>query len=240
MAEIRRRNSWIQFLSSNIRSCIRQRVWTPAFLSIRCFTRSCVASVAAIALVMCVWAIVRPVRFFEFIHNLHRPGLLVPLMLANLLPDYLSVIESRWIIASMSRKPGFLWTISFLVVNFLLTAAIALISLYVVMFLIERELAPIRDYWDFVVSTGLTLNPPDPGEGKPSVGLWIYGTFFTTLWVWLYVISSILTRLQRRVAIFIEKTRWLLDLDKPFLAVAFSGIGFVSIGHLLALLILIL
>jgi hypothetical protein len=215
-------------------------VFGPRLLSIRGFARSCVASVAAIAVVMCVWAIVRPVRFFEFTHNLNQPVYLVPLIMANLLPDYLSLIESRWIITVMSRRPGLLRTIGLLVVNFLLTLGIALVSLYVLVSIIELRTAPIRDYWGLVVSTGFTLNPPDPGEGKPSVGLWIYSTFFTAAWVWLYAASSIFIKLQRRAVTIIERIRWLLDLEKPFLAVAFAGICLVTIGHLLALLIIVL
>jgi hypothetical protein len=130
-------------------------------------------------------------------------------VITNIIPDYLSLVESRFVLGKMSETRSLLGKIVWLVVDAFLTAAIVFFflwgsgllllplvphdSLYAVGCL-TRENFDIARMLDIAVA-GLTFSTP-PGTINYDVSaIYIFSSFFTSFWVWLYLGSSLLVRM---------------------------------------------
>jgi len=95
------RHSWIRIFDSLLGE---------KHLSWKCFRRSCVASLCAVGVLWLLWMILRPSRPPLF---LDQSGSIAGILgvvfdfaiLVNLLPDYLSLLETRWLIGLRSSLP---------------------------------------------------------------------------------------------------------------------------------------
>jgi hypothetical protein len=55
-------------------------------------------------------------------------------------------------------------------------------------------------------------------------GAWFYGTYATSIWLWLYVVSTVLVKGAQAAGVATFRMRWFLDLrNQPF-----RSLGFVS------------
>ncbi len=101
------------------------RVFGDKHLSWKCFFRSCLASLAAVVLVTLIWVALRPQEialvFRGFWHAPSELGLIQLILLyflaLNLLPDYISLLETRYIIRLMAKRDSLLWQIMLLAMN---------------------------------------------------------------------------------------------------------------------------
>ena len=80
-------------------------------LTLRCFTRSCVASITAVLILTIVWAILDPTACQEYLSILPPPeaiagifGIFFVSLILNILPDYLSLLETRWILKLVANS----------------------------------------------------------------------------------------------------------------------------------------
>lgn len=100
-------------------------------LSLKRLRRSALASSAFTFAFFIAWIILRPIEFFEFLTNADGTTVLpfvAFLVLVNLLPDYLSLLETRWLISLFD--PGrSLFTLGVMVLgDALLTMVIAILA----------------------------------------------------------------------------------------------------------------
>jgi len=83
-------------------AAVFDRVFGERHLSWRCFWRSCVASLVAVIIPTLVWAAIRPVEMTSFIQQYTKGGAIWGIFgisaILNFLPDYISLLESRYII----------------------------------------------------------------------------------------------------------------------------------------------
>lgn len=219
------------------------RVFTKKHLSWGCFFRSSVASVVvAAALTLAVAAVDASI-----IRKLSTGGIFydvlffaIGILLFNLLPDYLSLYETRLVLDFMAKSDARLRVPALLLFDL---AATALIS-FVVGFLV---LAPL-----FAI---ILENPPLTftrlaeafGEGltfsgkSASAGIFIYSTFFTSVWVWLYALSGFLVKgiaASRTGLHFLQRH---LNLEEhPLRSMGFVLMLLVTVGYVVWGLILVL
>ena len=99
------------------------------FKSWKFFFRSCLASVLAVTAMAIIWEVVNPGGFSSLMKQAGAGVAITFILLVvvtaflNFIPDYLSLIESRWLIAKI-RGAGALKTGGLLVLDALTTAAI--------------------------------------------------------------------------------------------------------------------
>jgi hypothetical protein len=134
-------------------------------------------------------------------------------VVTNIIPDYLSLVESRFVLGKLRDSRSPLGMLAWLLVDLVATAAIVFCflfisgtvllplvpedSLYAVGCLTPEtfDLARMLD----IVVAGLTFSTP-PGTLNYDVSaVYIYSSFFTSFWVWLYLGSSLLVRLAQRI-----------------------------------------
>ena len=168
-------------------------------LSWRCFRRSCLASASAVLVVTLYWAVSRPNEVLAAL-EIPRVGRMADLYLSltlmlSLIPDYLSLLKSRWLIGWMSRNPN----ICRLGVGFFCdlcgTVMLVVLSWYV-MFLLGMSLRLGRSS----LPVGPRLRVPfyltllfilssfwlSAAPGDLPFGIWFWATLFTTAWATLF------------------------------------------------------
>src|SRR5437879_4993879 len=101
---------------------IFDRVFGHKHLTLRCFARSAMASFASIGLTVLVSYFVAP-KHWQIILTMARTQFL-PIVgiavLANIVPDFLSLLETRWVLGNLSkasRKDPFWWLLGDLYVT---------------------------------------------------------------------------------------------------------------------------
>ncbi|KIG18274.1 hypothetical protein DB30_01383 [Enhygromyxa salina] len=134
-------------------------------------------------------------------------------VVTNIIPDYLSLVESRFVLGKMSQTRSLLGKLAWLAVDVVATAAIVFCFLWGSAYLLlplvpEDSLYAVgcltRDSFDLdrmidIAIAGLTFSTP-PGTINYDVsGIYIFSSFFTSFWVWLYLGSSLLVRLAQLI-----------------------------------------
>lgn len=182
----------------------------------KCFIRSTIASVSAVIIMsLVVWA-TNEHLWDEFLGNGMFSAVMQVLfitLMVNILPDYLSLLETRYVIGYVSRSGIF--GRSFL----LLADLVATTAIFVVALVIARILGSvifqtdlpfdvlildvIEEIPEFIVN-GSTFR--SGGDGSIT-GIWFYSTFFTSVWVWLFYLSSLFAKLFRFIGKYFDIDR---------------------------------
>jgi hypothetical protein len=192
------------------------------------FFRSVAASFFALALLATVWVLrkdtlSRDLRFREWdALPWSEMGLLLAVyggatVISNWIPDYLSLVQSRWVMERMAKSSRALHRIGWLVADAVGTAAVAFGSIYLGMVLLlpvasryltlevgclTPEAFGLAEAWQIFVA-GLTFQTPPGTLNYDAAGIYVYSTFMTSLWVWITLASGLLLRASiwlRRVA----------------------------------------
>ena len=211
------------------------RVFGTKHLSWKCFWRSCVISYVLLVLAAVIYT---QVRFpsVHFMRGLRFPGwphmamFFGITLFTNVLPDYLSLLESRFVLRLMTRtRSGGVWT-GGLVVDVWLTLLIAFLPIVILSGVLSGRfdsLAVLRVAWQSI------LHPLDFTRGvfgyaaqSPVV---IFPAFFTSIWLWLYAGSGFLLKAARRFDIGFDWFNRKFDIEKKPL----QSIGLVA-GALVA------
>ena len=198
------------------------RVFTEKHFSLKCFRRSSVASVAAVVVItLTVMAGDPPIYDEVFEDDIITIVMLtaivifafVFIMLAfNLLPDYLSLYETRLVLGFMAKSDGRLRTFALLLFDLAATALISFVVGFVVVLGLvgiimggDNTFAePAEAFWQ-----GLTFSGPGA-----FFSIFIYSTFLTSVWLWLYALSGVLVKAiarSRKGLHFLQKH---LNLEK--------------------------
>jgi hypothetical protein len=170
--------------------------------------------------------------------------------LFNFLPDYLSLLKTRAIIAYMMQNPSRVGNYLLLVVDTLASFGIWLIAFFSLSWIIHGvgyghapHIAAVQAYYDSSGRPGIFFfikHPPD-GSGTTIIdpmNIFLYSTLFTSVWVWLYVLSGWLTRTFR----FVKKwgsvlTPYLNVEEKPLHSLGVVAICFESLLYWLVAII---
>jgi hypothetical protein len=218
------------------------RVFGKEHLSWKCFARSSIASLAAIGLTIVVtyphqgaWGAVlwRSMPF----------TILGVALLANIVPDYFSLLETRFILGRIKRPTSAWDVLLWLIIDLALAAYSAAIStqMGVSAFLsftgVLYSGAPFAESLSLLKSPYL-LNPLKVGlmwqVATKVVGvgpMWFYPAFFTSIWLWLYAGSGFLLKFARRFDLGFDWFNRKFDIEKKPL----NAIGLVA-GSLVAIL----
>lgn len=188
-----------------------------AELKLPSFWRSALASFLALVAASVVW-IANKGGFSEPPTSGTNLSLLLLLyggvtVVTNIIPDYLSLVESRFVLGKMSQTRSLLGKLAWLGLDVVATSAIVFCFLWGSVYLLlplvpENSLYAVgcltQDTFDLermidIAIAGLTFSTP-PGTINYDVsGIYIFSSFFTSFWVWLYLGSSLLVRLAQLI-----------------------------------------
>jgi len=217
-------HNWPQAFAENFDAVFgkKHRSW-------KCFFRSCLASTLASVIVIFIWVWMRPDEFFSVWHNedFMTQLILFPILLAllNFLPDYLSLLETRYIIKRMTKTISLKIRLSLLLFDVILTGGIALSIVPAFMTLTGSEPlgTSFLNYFEEVLPLTNQNTAVFMGTG-PIFSICFYTSFFTSVWIWLYVLAGMLVKVGDRFNILLSRFRKMFDVNKKPL----SSLGFVS------------
>lgn len=239
-------------------------------LSWKCFFHSCLASMVAVLITTLIWRAIDFNIFFgswdlstplvnveidtpnESVETIISPLFLfilgVPL---NLIPDYVSLLETRYILGLKSFSKSLFSILGFLLVNLLATVAIfiswfalviktnvlPIVTIHPMHDDLLKYLAPSEDFTAGVgnlFSAIVFLLSENYFHGF--MFILFCSTFFTSVWVWLYALSYPAVRPPARAA---DRTwralTYLVDIDnKPILSLGTISIVLITLGYLVA------
>jgi hypothetical protein len=200
-------------------SLIFDKLFGTRHLSKSCFLRSAAASyVALITLIL-----LTPTELSYIIHSgllvhtspIFLPYFLLTTILANVLPDYLSLLKSRYLLGIMVRHDRFRFVLAGvdLVITFFIACAAVLIG-ETVHWIIALFLSsiPTMLYPDFIRS--MLDQVPFQTYHVVRLGLrfgvgvlWFWPTFLTSIWLTFYIFSGWILKIVSRL---ITRKAWLL------------------------------
>ncbi|MEM1287286.1 MAG: hypothetical protein AAGH60_02935 [Pseudomonadota bacterium] len=132
----------------------------------------------------------------------------------NIIPDYLSLIETRWLLQRFVHVRNPFAQLLLLVADFIFTALIIFAAIYVFLFL-----------------TGQRIPSPVEIVALFSVyAVFFYSTFLTSVWSWLYCLSSWFMRLFTKLGL----NRILGIRRDPVAQIAAVGTILIAVGGFLA------
>ena len=216
----------------------------------RCFLRSSVASLAAAGAIAATWYVLHPVGFlsgwlqFEMIAG-GWGAIAITVVLCNIVPDYLSLFETRTALRLARRGWGLP---SVLALDFVLTLVIAVLSVRaavpVAMLLQDSgmKLWTFDRVWRTLttpVFVGSDFTISDIGIWDVTMGPWrifLLSAFFTSAWLWLYAGSVVASRALLRATSGFGAILRVTDVqDRPFRVLGFVAVVIVSVFFCLGL-----
>ncbi len=186
------------------------RVFTEKHLSWGCFWRSCVASLLAVVLMTAILYVVN-----SGFRNLlwEEPGIILVIgigaAILNLLPDYLSLLETRFVLRRMAKGgAGPFKLLGWLIFDAVVTLGIITTALLLV--IVDRRLDQDTQALELLVKIIVdSLMSIFGVQGRDALGgIFLYSTSFTSVWIWLYAFSGIAVRLvyrAKRIQTFVDK-----------------------------------
>lgn len=141
--------------------------------------------------------------------------LFLMVLTANLVPDYLSLLESRLLLGLMLKTTSPLRWILLLLLDLLVTSWIAIVAVHTFIGANLTATLPegvdrLTAWWSWVglsfpqavlhpiTSANKTVRDMFSGDGVRNGPLFFYPAFFTSIWLWLYAGSGFLLKAARR------------------------------------------
>jgi hypothetical protein len=218
------------------------RVFGSRHLSWRCFFRSSIASWASLAIVL-IGAFTfgsAPLRSLGPTLKLTQSIIVVSILyglLFNVLPDFLSLLESRLVLFLMKQAKSGLVILGLLILDLYITAVIATFTALIG--LETLALSEAKKQWLNPILMGdrgddlwFALTRPFHPLRRYTlpVVLWYVPAFFTSVWLWLYAGSGFVLKALRRFDLGFEWFNRRFDVDKkPVQAIGVIAGSFVAL-----------
>lgn len=201
----------------------------------RCFSRSAIASISTVIVLFSLY-VASLYKDPEFEFSIEYGFILVFLgitIILNIIPDYFSLLQTRILINLMPNYNLF-GKMLVVIVDLILTFTIFMLGLFIfqIMFtlflfgdnLFER--LSIIEQFNYVLNN---LFFTTDGIDLP-IAVWLYSTFFTSIWIWLFFISSMVIKTLNSMGIGIKKIgKFFNTKEKPLSSLGFMAMILVTI-----------
>jgi len=217
-------------------AAIFDRVFGEQHLTLKCLWRSSLASVIAVVTLLLLFVAGNGVD--PLLDTPLEWLLMLMFMVPNIMADYFSLLETRIVIKWMARSRSVVKQSALLVGDLVATALIFTLPwtyFFASSALLDPNLAvaePATEFW-LGYLPGMVLSFP-LREGASWEGVFFYSTFFTSAWIWLFLISGLIVRVAGRVGGVFNKMLSMLNVEEqPIRSLGFVGMMVVSVGFTL-------
>jgi len=157
--------------------------------------------------------------------------MLLATSVCNLIPDYISLIETRYIISKLASARSLRHTIALLILDFAATYGIfAILGFF--LGIVSGEYTVIEILGELIRWPFFTSQKDDA-----IMGIFFWSTFFTSIWIWLYLTAIVLIRFAKMY----ERVWSLFDIEqKPFQSLGLVAATASTIVLLIAEILVIL
>lgn len=214
------------------------RVFGEKHLSWKCFLRSAIVSALSVGIMsIVVTAIIGTSRWKALISPNPIGGVICfagVVLCCNVLPDYVSLLETRLIIRFLSNARVLIHPV-FLVVDAAFTAMIFGISLSLFDYAMKITMGVQQNDLISMVVGGATFWNDNHFS---MLGIFLYSTFATTVWIWLFVVSGLVVRFLSALGLSIRKIGTIFNVkEKPLRSMGFVSMVLVTAGFVVLLLV---
>lgn len=241
---------------------IFDRIFGSRHFTWKCFRRSTYFSIAGVLILTVVWASIRPDEFHTFLHgDLAFDRFLFPILilLLNIIPDYVSLLQTRTLLGFLKPAHGWVTTIGVLVLDWIASTAIFFVVALPLLSAANwvhwyigaanagmdpmaalAEASPtgtaagalIRIYGDLLdnlLNAGIYLRTAEKGA---SLGPFFYSTYITSIWVLLHALGCLAALHAKYLSRIAGSLRWLFDVENsPVRVVGFFAGTIASIFY---------
>lgn len=215
------------------------RVFGEKHLSWRCFWRSCVASLLAVTVMILVWwTVVGATTAGGWLGWLPQEIVLVILLgfggLFNVLPDYLSLLETRALLRLMGGRGGRAARIAAILIVDAIATCLIIWAGYI---FVSLTIGVTQGNWNWSIAWMWVLDNFWPtftfsGSDSGVFSVFFYSTFFTSVWLWLYALAYGVMLAARKVGPVFRFLQWLLPLEaKPLRSLGLVSGAIGCIGY---------
>lgn len=206
-------------------------------LTWKCFGKSCLASLIAVAIVTLSYL----ANSASYVNGIMKMGiealamLIVFTVLFNFVPDFISLLETRFVLRLVLRNNNRPAVISLaILVDVLITFIIFTLGVFLIFrVLVGTEGSSLFEAFAEFSTTMLQwlLFRGDGNDTiETSMSIFLWSTFFTSIWLWLYALATFAGKLLLPILNRIEGFKKLVDLDnKPFLALGWLSVMIVTL-----------
>ena len=233
-------------------AAVFDRIFGEKHLTYRCFVKSCAisgASVIILLLIQYIWGTgfhsISSGIHFKFLHFVW-----ITALITNLIPDYLSLFETRYILKKV--RDNNIMVFVYLFTDFMITFLIAAIMIGLSNIMLRamystfisaviNQPTSLTDVVKSSFENYLNLNSYDVIKYHLTVsreaitfnnwtGCLFYSTFFTSIWLWIYALSGFTVKLAQKLNIGLTWFKGKFDIDKkPLRSMALVSIMIVTI-----------
>lgn len=174
--------------------------------------------------------------------------LLVSIIMMNIIPDYVSIIETRWIIGRIGENPTVTRILFFITIDLIITASIFLLfcSTSIAILITLNSGTELDTVITRVIKLSIDLSTNLPSTSSPYSGILsfsYYTTFSTSIWVIIFSVSSLLTVLMHKIGgpLWNILVNTVLDVEsKPFQSLAWVFGSIVILVYVVLLPVVLL
>lgn len=205
----------------------------------RFFARSVIASTIFLVIIAIIWLFLNREYVSQTPSTSYPVVILVLAFFINFVPDYLSLIKSRFLIRRMQGR-GSVTIFLLLLVDLAATTILVFLSFLTFAHIIPGDKSPGSSVFSETIT--IVLEGYRLWTAKGFLGIFIYTTYFSTfLWAFLYAVLALLSRIivglssrTRRVFALLAKKR---VREKPYTVVGLIGALLLFFGSSVLLLI---
>ena len=186
-------------------------------------------SMMAVSVMTIVWTVLDIDSWQS--HLLLNQGSIIVILFAalvfNLVPDYISLLETRWILRRVSHA-GLKKLIAIVVLDVIITGGIFVCGVGIIVILISSidghpmGVSEIAEFFSDWVLLKSYLDMP--------FGIFFYSTYFTSVWLYLFIAASISTKLLYSLGRTGNRVMALLKIEeKPFQSMGLVVVGLLTL-----------
>ena len=208
--------------------------------SFGCFIRSSIASMFATLIIFLIWAASYPSAFLGVAFDKSNLTWILGLFILNIIPDYLSLLETRWILKLLQQVQSARRAFALLLADLFLTALLGL-TLFL-LFVVARHFSEFLRgqmlFWLNVTRGGTHLEGMAERSVVPSYLIWFFSTFLTSIWIYLYLSGRLLAVVLSSFGKTITSLLPVFDIDaQPLRFIGFTSMLVISVIYLLMAII---
>lgn len=223
-------------------------VFTDNHFSRKCFIRSCFASLLAYILIGIILGITDI--------NVLEPGIdevigfISIATIINLIPDYISLLQTRYFLNFVSTVSNPLVILMFIFLDVIVTAIIFVVFGYLTLFVSILVLSPLssislsdlftpREWYSLLMNSYHNINVESTLGAALRTGF--FSTFFTSCWLWIFLLSSSIFKLFSLMSKLLKFFQDVLNIEeRPFSSLGFMMISIVTLIYIVWAIVLFL
>ncbi len=208
------------------------RIFGKRHFSVRCFFVSALTSIISVTLLTLLWVTIdfdsAKVFFLndEGLFNLFLIFLLAGIV--DFIPDYISLYQTRVILRWMASPNVKVPSWFLILADLVLTTAIVWLVFFGSLLLIDGFNPQVYEKLLRLLFSGYLMD--GFGMSGPTFGIFIYSTYLTSVWLWLYILSAFGIRILSFSSYFLRFMKGTLDIEeKPLRSMGFVAMLLVTI-----------